>query len=350
MAGKPGGRSKLRRGRDFDGEGSIRSRLPSVEAPASRIVRADEAGGEVEGLLDLRGSRGALDVDEVVGRILLGDAAEALSRLPGDFVACAVTSPPYWNLVDYGYEGQIGLASYEAYLEDLTEVWRELARVLRPNGKLCIDVPLMPLRKDVSAKHFGASHTRYLLDLHGDLKERILRETGLIFYSLYIWEKQTTEKMFGSYPFPPNLYERNYVEFIGVFVKPGAPPKLPAAVKERARLTSAQWMELTAQILWMYPENVGRKRGHPAPFPEALPNRLLNMYSFPAVPEEGFPGDVILDPFCGWGTSCVAAKRCGRRYVGIDLSESFCREAARRCAATSLDPVVLPARRPGAEA
>ncbi|MCZ7584900.1 MAG: site-specific DNA-methyltransferase [Deltaproteobacteria bacterium] len=105
--------------------------------------------------------------------------------------------------------------------------------------------------------------------------------------------------MFGSYPHPPNLYERNYIEFIAVFVKPGKPRTLPKRVKEASKITSDEWMDLTRQIWWMYPENVPRLEGHPAPFPEALPNRLIAMYSFAAVPEEGFAGDIILDPLAG---------------------------------------------------
>jgi DNA modification methylase len=207
----------------------------------------------------------------------------------------------------------------------------------------------MPLKKAVSAEAFGKTHTRLVLDLYADLKADILARTDLRLFSVYIWEKQTTEKMFGSYPFPPNLYERNTVEFITVFVKPGAPRKLPRQVKERARLTSEEWMDLTRQIWWMYPANVRRARGHPAPFPEALPNRLLHMYTFPRVDEAGFPGDLVLDPLAGWGTTCVAAKRAGRRYLGIDLSERFCAEAARRLAETPLEPGVMltPARRSG---
>jgi DNA modification methylase len=147
--------------------------------------------------------------------------------------------------------------------------------------------------------------------------------------------------MFGSYPHPPNLYERNYIEFIAVFVKPGAPPKFPAEVKDAAKLTQEQWMDLTKQIWWMYPENIGRKTGHPAPFPEALPNRLLSMYTFPRVENAGFQGDVVLDPFNGWGTTCVAAKRAGRRFVGIDLSPDFCKHAVSRLAATPFAPQVM---------
>jgi DNA modification methylase len=107
-------------------------------------------------------------------------------------------------------------------------------------------------------------------------------------------------------------------------------------------------MELTNQIWWIYPENVGRSEGHPAPFPEALPNRLINMYTFPSVDDIGFPGDIVLDPFAGWGTTCVAAKRLGRRFMGVDLSPAFCNHSILRLARTSRSekPIIMTAERP----
>jgi len=248
--------------------------------------------------------------------------------------------------VDYGVPSQIGLGSYEKYLDELDLVWAEVARVLLPNGKFCLNVPLLPLTKDVSQAAFGRSHTRILVDLYSDMKKRIEQNTPLKLFSLYIWEKQTTEKMFGSYPYPPNLYERNYIEFIAVFVKPGAPRVLPADVKKPSTLTQDEWMDLTQQIWWIYPENIPRLEGHPAPFPEALPNRLIAMYTFRAVPAVDFPGDIVLDPFVGSGTTCVAARRLGRRFIGIDLNPDFCAYAQQRIVATPLRPHVMSGRRP----
>jgi DNA modification methylase len=337
-------RSKLRRNRPAAQGREILSVLPSAAQPASRIARGAEEELDRAGVLDLRSPESPLEIDQVENRILCGDAAAVLDLLPPGIAGCAITSPPYWNLVDYGYPGQIGGGSYEQYRQDLARVWRGVARALKPNGKFALNVPLMPLSKKVSAEHFGETHTRVLLDLYADLKTDVLRETDLQFFSLYIWEKQTTEKMFGSYPYPPNLYERNYIEFIAVFVKPGAPERAPAEAKARAKLSSDEWMELTKQVWWMYPENVSRDKGHPAPFPEALPNRLINMYSFPAC--QSFPGDLVLDPLCGWGTACVAARRLGRRYLGIDRSTRFCHEAARRCASVVPVRVVMRAQRP----
>lgn len=335
---------KLRRQRRFAGGTAIQSGLASAERPQTRRYVSGE--GEAGDTPFLVAPSAGLSLEAAVDRIVCGDAAAVLRQLPDDWCAAAVTSPPYWHTVDYGVPGQIGPGTYADYLAALDAVWAEVARVLIPNGKLCLNVPLLPLTKEVSAATFGATHTRVLLDLHSDLKERIERLTTLRLFSLYVWEKQTTEKMFGSYPYPPNLYERNYIELIAVFVKPGRPRVLPKAVKEASRLTQAEWMDLTQQVWWMYPENVPRLEGHPAPFPEALPNRLIAMYTFAAAPEQGFAGDIVLDPLAGSGTTCVAARRLGRRFLGIDLNPDFCRLAAERVAATEIAPRILSGRRP----
>jgi DNA modification methylase len=274
----------------------------------------------------------------VVNTILCQDALSALRRLPAASVQLAITSPPYWDMVDYGPAGQIGQSSYERYIADLLAVWREAARVLAPNGKLCINTPILPVPKAVD----GSAHTRQLKNVNTDIESSILRgwdcegdrygPVGLTRYSLFVWAKQTTEKMFGSYPYPPNLYEDNTIEFINVFVKPGPPRKRSKAIKDASKLTQAQWLNLTMQVWPMYPADVGRQKGHPAPFPVVLPERLILMYTFRAVPDEGFDGDIVLDMFSGTGTTCVAAKALGRRYIGIDLNAEFCETARRRLA------------------
>jgi modification methylase len=80
-----------------------------------------------------------------------------------------------------------------------------------------------------------------------------------------------------------------------------------------------------------------KRARHPAPFPESLPNRLIAMYTFAAVPDAGFPGDLVLDPFAGTGAVCVAAKKLGRRFIGIDLSPHFCLRAQERLAHAGCD-------------
>ncbi len=335
---------KLRRHREFATDAPIQSQLPNASVPHSRRYVPVAERLSADAVVPARPH--GMSLDSVTDRIVCGDALTVLRQLPAEWCPCAITSPPYWNTVDYGERSQIGLNSYEKYLDDLDCVWAEIARALMPNGKFCLNVPVLPLTKEISEAAFGPSHTRLLLDLYSDMKKRIEQKTALKLLSLYVWEKQTTEKMFGSYPYPPNLYERNYIEFIAVYVKPGAPRVLPAEVKTASKLTQKDWMDLTQQIWWMYPENIPRLEGHPAPFPEALPNRLIAMYTFRAAPEFGFSGDIVLDPFAGSGTTCVAARRLGRRFVGIDLNPHFCAYAQERIAATPANPHVMSGRRP----
>ncbi len=263
-----------------------------------------------------------------VDQIVCGDAAAMLRELPPESVHLVVTSPPYWNLIDYGADGQIGQSPYDQYLVDLLAVWREVHRVLIPNGKLCINTPIVPIPK----KQMNESHTRHLKNLNNDIEASILNDELLRFerYSLFVWQKQTSVKMFGSYPFPPNLYEDNTIEFINVLVKPGRPRKLSNTIKEASRLSQRHWLNLTMQVWPIYPKDVARAGAHPAPFPVVLPQRLILMYTFKAVPSEGFSGDIVLDPFNGTGATCIAARSSGRRFIGIDISEDYCRLARQR--------------------
>ena len=266
------------------------------------------------------------DAEPTPDSVVCGDAREVLARVPSESIRVIVTSPPYWDFVDYGVAGQIGQSSYERFLEDLLDVWKECARVLTPNGKLCINTPILPVEK-ARTPHL---HTRELKNLNNDIERTILDSTPLRRYSLYIWQKQTTEKMFGSYPYPPNIYENNTIEFINVLVKPGKPERLPRAVKEASQISQDDWIDLTRQVWWMYPEDVSRSGDHPAPFPELLPMRLIRMYSFASALDAGFPGDVVLDPFGGIGTTAVAAKSLGRRFISIDISPEYTQVALSR--------------------
>ncbi len=272
---------------------------------------------------------------DLADRIVCADARDTLRELPDACVALAVTSPPYWNVVDYGIDGQIGQTSYEDYLDDLMTVWRETHRVLIPNGKLAIVTPVMPIPKS----QIGDQHTRHLKNIAFDIESSILRELpGLHRFSLFVWKKQTTTKMFGSYPYPPNIYEDNTIEFINVYVKDGAPPPIPKEAKAPSKLTQTEWRNLSMQVWPMYPEDVKRAGGHPAPFPTVLPQRLAMMYSFAQAPAAGFGGDLVLDMFNGTGATTAAAKAIGRRWLGIDLNPDFCQHAQRRLLSNRVNP------------
>ena len=271
----------------------------------------------------------------LVDQIVCADARSTLRQLPDECVALAVTSPPYWNVVDYGIDGQIGQTSYEEYLDELMAVWRETQRVLIPNGKLAIVTPVMPIPKS----QIGNQHTRHLKNIAFDIESGILRElTGLHRFSLFVWKKQTTTKMFGSYPYPPNIFEDNTIEFINVYVKDGAPPPIPREAKEPSKLSQAEWRNLSMQIWPMYPQDVKRAGGHPAPFPTVLPQRLAMMYSFAEAPSVGFGGDLVLDMFNGTGATTAAANAMGRRWLGIDLNPDYCQHAETRLHSNPVNP------------
>ncbi len=262
------------------------------------------------------------NINDHVGKFIAGEAAEVMSEWPAGSVDLVITSPPYWSAVEY--DGGVGTwETYEEYLDDMMRVWSECARVLRPNGKLCINAPIMPIPKDVIDQH-----TRHIKNIAADNEARILAETDLERYSLFIWQKQTSKMMFGSYPYPGNILENNTIEFINVFVKPGKPPKFDESVKEANKLSRFEWIDLAQQVWFMYPEDVKREEGHPAPFPQKLPARLMKLYTFGKT--EGFEGEIVVDPFVGTGTTCSVAKSMGRRWIGIDVNESYLEYARNR--------------------
>jgi DNA modification methylase len=144
-----------------------------------------------------------LSLEDVVDRLLVGHAADVLSKFPPNCIDLVVTSPPYWTAVKYD-QGESPWSSYDGYLADMQSVWNECARVLRPNGKLCINAPIMPIPKEIIPQH-----TRHLKNIAFDMEHKILAETNLERYSLFVWQKQTSKMMFGSYPYPGNIIENN---------------------------------------------------------------------------------------------------------------------------------------------
>lgn len=284
-----------------------------------------------------RESGGHFASAEVVDRLFTGHAAEVLAHFPDGCIDLVITSPPYWTAVSYDQHVN-PWSSYEAYLSDMQSVWSQCARVLRPNGKLCINAPIMPIPKELIQQH-----TRHLKNIAFDIEQRILAETDLERYSLFVWQKQTSKMMFGSYPYPGNIIENNTIEFINVYVKPGKPPKFDSDVKDANELTRTEWLDLTQQVWFMYPEDVKREGDHPAPFPEKLPARLMRLYTYGAV--ANFPGEVVLDPFVGTGTTCAVAKSMGRRYVGIDINSAYIKMAQQRVRdAVGFEPLLLVGR------
>lgn len=249
---------------------------------------------------------------------IYGKSSERMKEIPDCSIRLIVTSPPYYTAKDYNHNDQIGLKnkSYEDYIDNLLVVWKECYRILRPNGKLCINTPIMPMKKEEMNTHYNRDY----LNINNDIEFSILKNTNFYRYSLIIWDKGSTDQlMMGSYPFPPNFYILNTIEFINVFVKDGEPEKIASEIKEQSKLDKQQWREYISSIWRIKPEH---KREHPAPFPPELPLRLIKLFSF--------VGDVIVDPFMGSGTTAVAALKTKRKYVGYEINKDYVTMAKKR--------------------
>lgn len=256
-------------------------------------------------------------------------SSTAMSELNENSVDLIITSPPYFNIKDYaknGYQntthsksikGDLGaLNDYESYISELLKVWRECERVLKPNAKLCINVPLMPMLK----KDFNTHYNRHIFDLQSDIQHSILERTKLFLLDMYIWNRTNSTKklMFGSYPYPRNFYAQNTTEFITIFVKDGKPRNdISQEIKEESKLSQDEWVNFTKQI-WDIPvpnKSDSAFGKHSALMPEQIPYRLIKMFSF--------VGDVVLDPFSGSGTTLKVAKELKRNFVGYEIYEHY---------------------------
>lgn len=256
-------------------------------------------------------------------------SSENMKELDDNSIDLIITSPPYFNIKDYSKNGtqnkkhsdtnirDIGReGDYKKYIKNLLKIWKECYRVLKPNGKLCINVPLMPMLK----KNYSTHENRHIFDLQSDIQNSILLNVDLFLYDIYIWNRTNSTKkiMFGSYPYPNNFYNQNIIEFISIFVKSGKRSQKPTKEKkEQSKLTKNEWLLYTKQI-WDIPipnkSDVAFGK-HSAIMPEEIPKRLIKMFSF--------VGDTILDPFAGSGTTLKVAKQLQRHYVGYELYKNY---------------------------
>lgn len=257
--------------------------------------------------------------------------AQNMSEVPGNVVDLVVTSPPYFNIKDYskdGYQkningakrgGQLGdITDYDRFITELLKVWVECERVLKPNGKLVINTPLMPMKRSDYSTHYN----RHIFDLNSDIQQSILRQrnTTMFLYDVYIWERANPSKslMFGSYPYPRNFYAQNTSEFITVYVKDGAPDSsLPKKVKDASKLTQKEWVDFTKQI-WNIPipnKNDIAFGEHSAIMPEEIAYRCVRLFTC--------VDDVVMDPFAGSGTTLKVAKEEGRKFIGYEIMPDY---------------------------
>lgn len=255
-----------------------------------------------------------------------------MSVIPDNSVNLIITSPPYWTLKDYDVEGQIGKgsSSYDYYISELNKVWKECVRVLAPDGKICINI--MPFLLTGKAARYGRRETRLVL---GDI-EQFMNSTGCMFqFGLYIWDKRKIARFssFGSYPYPPNIFSTYPYEWITVFSKAGKREPVSKEIKEKSKLTTAEWQQWAINSIWEMQPAKAKSEGHPAPFPIELPKRLIKLYSF--------WGDTVLDPFAGTGTTLKAAIELGRKAIGFELNKDYLPLIKKKLQSTVKDPCLF---------
>ena len=243
-------------------------------------------------------------------RIITGDSRN-MEELSDNSVDLIITSPPYWQLKDYGTENQIGYNQiYEDYINNLNLVWKECYRVLDDGCRLCVNIGDQFAR----AVYYG----RYkVLPIRTEII-KFCETIGFDYMGAIIWQKKITSNttggasLMGSYPFPKNGIISIDYEFILIFKKLGVSRKPTKEIKEMSKISKEEW-----KIYFNGHWNFGgvRQKGHIAMFPEELPKRLIKMFSFVE--------DTILDPFLGSGTTSLASKNLDRNSVGYEINHEF---------------------------
>ncbi|HHI30222.1 MAG TPA: site-specific DNA-methyltransferase, partial [Candidatus Methanoperedenaceae archaeon] len=243
-------------------------------------------------------------------RVIIGDSRQ-MKNVSDESVHLVITSPPYWQLKDYGNEVQIGYNdSYEEYINNLNLVWNECHRILHKGCRLCINIGDQFAR----SVYYG----RYkVIPIRTEII-KFCESVGFDYMGAIIWQKVTTTNttggatVMGSFPFPRNGILKIDYEFILIFKKYGNAPKVSKEIKEQSKMTKEEWNQYFTGH-WNFP---GEKQDkHLAMFPEELPRRLIKMFSF--------TGDTVLDPFLGSGTTTLAARNFGRNSIGYEINEDF---------------------------
>ena len=243
-------------------------------------------------------------------KIIIGDSRE-MAEVDEKTVHLIITSPPYWQLKDYGSADQIGFNdSYEDYINNLNLVWAECYRVLQDGCRLCINIGDQFAR----SVYYG----RYkVIPIRTEII-KFCETLGFDYMGAIIWQKPTTMNttggatVMGSFPYPRNGIIKIDYEFILIFKKPGDSPKVSKEIKEQSKLSKEEWNEYFSGH-WNF--NGEKQIQHLAMFPEELPKRLIKMFSF--------VGDTVLDPFLGSGTTILAAKNLNRNSVGYEINSEF---------------------------
>ncbi|MCC7430006.1 site-specific DNA-methyltransferase [bacterium] len=231
--------------------------------------------------------------EELENKIFLG-SSEKMQKLPSNSIHLMVTSPPYNVSKDYDEN-----LSLDEYLALLRSVFTETYRVLVNGGRACVNIanigrkPYLPL---------------------SDFVSRLMLEIGFKMRGEIIWNKAASSSpstAWGSWQSASNPILRDVHEYILVFSKGDFKRETNGKINT---ITKEQFLEWTKSV-WVFKAESAKRIGHPAPFPEELPYRLIQLYSF--------KNDVVLDPFLGSGTSALVSVKTGRKFVGYETNESY---------------------------
>jgi DNA modification methylase len=230
-----------------------------------------------------------------------------LEMIEDGVVDLVICSPPY--NVGKNYKNHDDALPLDEYLQLLHDVWAECRRVLRPGGRICVNVA-------------GVDRQPYL-PLQSYITQQLI-ELGFLMRGEIIWDKAASvgvSTAWGSWQSPSNPTLRDVHEYVMVFCKEQFRLE---QTKGETDLTSEEFTALTRSV-WQFPTESASKVGHPAPFPVELPRRLIKLYSW--------KGALVLDPFCGSGSTCVAAAQLGRLWIGVDTDPTYVALARRRISA-----------------
>ena len=247
--------------------------------------------------------------------------ARNLNFIPDASVHLVLTSPPYFNLKEYRRgENQLGIIEdYQGFVDELEKVWKECYRILVPGGRVVCVVGDVCLSRRKYGRHV-------VMPLHSDIAVSC-RKIGFDHLNPILWHKisnatfeaNKNSSILGK-PYEPNAIIKNDMEYILMERKPGGYRKPTVQQRELSRIPKEDFQEWFRQI-WEMP-GASTRKGHPAPFPLELANRLIKMFSF--------VGDTVVDPFCGSGTTMVAASNLGRNSIGIETEAYYCESITKR--------------------
>ncbi|HOY59679.1 MAG TPA: site-specific DNA-methyltransferase [Verrucomicrobiota bacterium] len=304
----------------------VRETVQAMSGVLSSLPVADNKPDAVEQMLRanalLRNLPWPAPFDQTTHRLHLGDARH-LSWIADASAHLVVTSPPYWTLKQYEPNAaQLGeIDDYERFLSQLDQVWQECARILVPGGRVCCVVGDVCVSRKAGGRHF-------VMPLHADIQVRT-RRFGLDCLTPILWQKianGVTEAEgngagFYGKPYQPGAIIKNDVEYI-LFFRKGGEYRSPSPMQRALSMLSRDEMRRWMRSAWSDIRGESTRRGHPAPFPVELAERLIRMFSF--------AGDTVLDPFAGTGTTAIAAVTSGRNSISVEIEPKYVALAEQR--------------------